>query len=510
MRNKITIDAEKESGYDCECIISEGDGNNTLELYFWNVGRNPSIELSWVKGGGSGDESRYDVNGDGKITHDDAVEILQAAMKGIYDYKYDIDLDGYVTAKDALIVEKKAQGIVDPEESGSAVVEGIFLDNGDYYYSIPLEYISGYREVTVKVKWSGFESKPIYFNCINIDENTDFIVTRNLSRDDTYTVIAATDETIQIATKDILGVVKIGDGINVNESGVISVPIATKDIAGAVKIGNGLTIDENGELSLNQFGGNVILIDHAPTESDLTRTNAVLIQYNKEDKILGDSKSSLFSVVATFAEITNEYEFDYTGIFGFYDMSSLDLANASWNNKISSNYNISLIGGSAENDCLHLTSSDYGKLTCDEPMTIYALFKTNSSSGYMSIISKHMTTTNQYHDFAIVTNPNIVLSCRQSIVRSTVDARTSHVVCITRSTTSAKLYIDGVYIGSTTTALGNYYGEYMLNKSIRGSYIGDVPGDHLYRAVAFGSEEHNETQILNSSNYLLNVYGVIT
>ena len=219
--------------------------------------------------------------------------------------------------------------------------------------------------------------------------------------------------------------------------------------------------------------------------------------------------NAVIMAIAMVRGIAKTVKFDYTGIFAFYDMSTLNIDNAIWSNKLSPNYNITLKGGSVENSCLHLTSNDYGTLTCNEPMTIYALFKTSSTGDYHSVISKHMTTYNQYHDFAIVINPNVILSCRSSLVESTVDARTSHVVCITRSSTSAKLYIDGVYIGSTTTALGDYYGEYTLNKSLRGDGIGDFPGDHLYRMLALGSKEHNEAQIAINSKYILENYRAI-
>ena len=176
---------------------------------------------------------------------------------------------------------------------------------------------------------------------------------------------------------------------------------------------------------------------------------------------------------------------------------------------MSSNYNITLKGGSVENSCLHLTTNDYGTLTCSEPMTIYALFKTTSTGDYHSVISKHMTSTNQYYDFAIVINPYILLSGRQSNVESTISAKTSHVVCITRNTTSAKLYIDGSFIGSATTALGDYYGEYNLNKSIRGSHEGDDPGNHYYRMIAIGNLEHSDEQIAINSKYILENYSAI-
>ena len=226
MRNKITIDMEKECGCDCECIVSEANGKNTLELYMWGVGVNPSIEISWVKNGGSAelDDSRYDVNGDGKITEADVNEILQASVNGTYDEKYDLNYDGYVNAYDALLVQKKIAEDDTPEESGSAILEGEFLDNGDYYCLIPLEYISGNRYVTLKVKGRYFESKPVYFNCINISEKTDFIVTRNLSCDDTYTVIAVKDDkSLPIATTSTTGVIKVGNGLAIAEDGTLSV-----------------------------------------------------------------------------------------------------------------------------------------------------------------------------------------------------------------------------------------------------------------------------------------------
>ena len=243
MRNKITIDIMRERGYDCECIISEDDGKNTLELYMWNVYGDPSIEISWV------DDSRYDVNGDGQITEEDAKEILEASLAGIQDSKYDVDGDGEVTAKDAAAVLRKLADDSQHEDSGSITVEGEFLRNGDYYYSFPIDLISGNREITLKVKTSDYESKPIYFNCINISEKTDFIVKRNLSHDDTYTVIATESDLLPIATTISTGVVQIGSGININGAGIISVPIASKEQLGIAKIGDGINVNQ-GTISL--------------------------------------------------------------------------------------------------------------------------------------------------------------------------------------------------------------------------------------------------------------------
>ena len=199
------------------------------------------------------------------------------------------------------------------------------------------------------------------------------------------------------------------------------------------------------------------------------------------------------------------------GIVGYFTPDTLDIPGGRWKNTLNGN-DIILSGGSAENECLHLTKNDFGSLTTDEPRTIYALFRTNLTgteynsmyAEYYSILSKHMTTFAQYREFAIVVSPDIMLSCRQSSVQSNVSALAVHCVCITRNASIAKLYIDGEYQGETRAALGDYNGEYLLNKSLRGSGSGDQSGDHSYKMLAFGSEEHTAEQIAQNSAWLAN------
>lgn len=63
----------------------------------------------------------------------------------------------------------------------------------------------------------------------------------------------ASDGTIDvpIATKSSVGVIKIGDGLNINDQGLLSItlPIATATTLGGVKVGSGLTVDADGTLS---------------------------------------------------------------------------------------------------------------------------------------------------------------------------------------------------------------------------------------------------------------------
>ena len=64
------------------------------------------------------------------------------------------------------------------------------------------------------------------------------------------------DYVLPTATTNTLGGVKIGNNINIDSNGHISVPTASASTSGVVKVGDGLEIDENGVLS--SIGGYVL------------------------------------------------------------------------------------------------------------------------------------------------------------------------------------------------------------------------------------------------------------
>ncbi|MGL5316360.1 MAG: hypothetical protein ACRC92_24100 [Peptostreptococcaceae bacterium] len=60
-------------------------------------------------------------------------------------------------------------------------------------------------------------------------------------------IIGKTD----VATKSSVGVVQIGDNLSITKDGVVDIPLATSLVAGVIKVGQGLIVDENGSLTLN-------------------------------------------------------------------------------------------------------------------------------------------------------------------------------------------------------------------------------------------------------------------
>lgn len=94
------------------------------------------------------------------------------------------------------------------------------------------------------------------------------------------------DYVLPTATANTLGGVKIGNNINIDSNGHISVPVASASTSGVIKVGDGLEIDDNGVLSStggyelpqatkNTLGG-VYVDDELNTESGNPVQNAVV------------------------------------------------------------------------------------------------------------------------------------------------------------------------------------------------------------------------------------------
>lgn len=520
MRNKVTLDMMESCGCDCKCIISESDGTNTLELYMWSVSSEAAIVFSWT------------------------------------------DPDGTGHSEGAL---------------------GTFLDNGDYYYSANPEIFTGNRLITMTVNWGDFTSREIYFQCVNLTAETNFTVTRDLSADDLYRVAAAIDDDLPIATTTSTGVVQIGSGLNVDETGVISTQIASKEALGIVKIGDGINVSE-GTISLPpatfetlggvKAGDNMLLgsdgmigVPLATTKypgvvqigngldvvngvisisnntllteykylSDLSvKYNGITYTATKNssgliDKIT-DSDGNEFEPVidgtindvafhnAVFMSIAvhsglRPPEFDKTGFIGLFTPDTRDIANSRWRNNISGYNDIILTGGSENGDALHFTSSQYGSFVCNEPNTVYAIVKSETSEVINCIITKRLSSiaSTQHYGFNLLHGGGHLFfsSAAYDILQTDVDCTEYHVYCFTRSGGTVYFYIDGILIGTIGGCITGLYSNMMyLNNEYFGSTRLDPPIVCDFLMCAFGIEYHNEATVQKNMAYLMRKYGV--
>ena len=93
--------------------------------------------------------------------------------------------------------------------------------------------------------------------------------------------------------------------------------------------------------------------------------------------------------------------FNNLGIVGYFDMSTLDINNNVWINKLDDTNNIVLpSGGAIMDNALYLTESQRGEfLASQEPYTFYCIFKTmNEVSNFTPIVTKRRTNISNYYD----------------------------------------------------------------------------------------------------------------
>jgi len=82
----------------------------------------------------------------------------------------------------------------------------------------------------------------------------------SISEDGTLNVDTSSIQ-VDPATRESLGIVQIGDNINVDNNGVISVPLATSSTAGVVKIGQNMTVAGDGTINVATGAGINRVID---------------------------------------------------------------------------------------------------------------------------------------------------------------------------------------------------------------------------------------------------------
>lgn len=233
--------------------------------------------------------------------------------------------------------------------------------------------------------------------------------------------------------------------------------------------------------------------------------------------------NSVFMTIAMLSKL-NTPTFDMTGIIGMFTPTSRDIANNLWRNEISGYNNIVLTGGSENGNAMHFEEGEYGSFTCSEPNTVYAIFKqnkyvTSASAIWYPIITKHITSKRYNYAFDLFStyfpdtlNCNrIMFSGYDSDVGTLINTANYHVICYTRSENTAKLYVDGVFMGEISGVYtGTYDGNMLINTSNRG---GVVPENHALGKTdlimcAFGTEYHNEASVQRSMAYLSKKYGI--
>lgn len=215
-------------------------------------------------------------------------------------------------------------------------------------------------------------------------------------------------------------------------------------------------------------------------------------------------------------------EFDYTDVWHYYDVNSVDLKNLLWKDTIGT-ADFTLDDARIEDNSLVLPANKFGEATTqDEPKTLYfvvqkpicetnavvfGLAGTTSSDG--RTCSMYLATSYDW-ELSVSASPYLcysydtkchvyTISRHKSVSGDNPSSMGNYGTC---------LYVDGKLIGFMDRgSWGNYAGFITLNRGYFGSYRLDrlCEQDSYFRAIAIGGE-HSVEQILNNSKYLMNNY----
>lgn len=180
--------------------------------------------------------------------------------------------------------------IVDPVSGQTLVYDGSKWVNTTATNSL----LNGLSDVEINnlqsgevLQWNGNRWVNVAINISAINPATTttagiVIVGDGLSVDNTgrISVSQLAGYILQAATKNTLGGVIVGDNINVDSSGTISVPVATNNTLGVVQAGYNVNIDEFGVISVNTGAGINKVIDISDVYSRQLQDGSLLV-YNQ-------------------------------------------------------------------------------------------------------------------------------------------------------------------------------------------------------------------------------------
>jgi hypothetical protein len=210
------------------------------------------------------------------------------------------------------------------------------------------------------------------------------------------------------------------------------------------------------------------------------------------------------------------FEFDYTDITAYFDVSSIDLNNNVWNNTILSGVNMDITGTySIEDGGVKLNGGAYGLCSCGEPDVIYVVLKKPTNDNDMCLFGRARNSNTSGYDMSLwsetTAGANMLLSCSEMpYVNLNVDTD-YHVFAVvfssnvnTDNTNMVSIYMDGKLMGiRPNTSHGRSYGISINARKAGTDVARPCTSPTYFKAVACGTKVDSDT-IYKNSMYLLN------
>lgn len=201
-------------------------------------------------------------------------------------------------------------------------------------------------------------------------------------------------------------------------------------------------------------------------------------------------------------------------VTGYFNMSTLDVANNRWVNAVTGGNDITINGGAVENEALKLVEGEWGELIIDDPDVIYIVCKKPVSDDLSCIIGRGQIggTRTDLSLFNYVTP-----SCRLSAggapyIDANVDITNYIVVALARmydvdteGKDAVMLFVNGTLYGYMTgTNKTNYAGIVTVNRHCIGEDVYNTPGvNPLYIKAIVTGGSHTVEQIISNSKYFM-------
>ena len=199
------------------------------------------------------------------------------------------------------------------------------------------------------------------------------------------------------------------------------------------------------------------------------------------------------------------------GLNVIFTPDSFDVANNRWYNTTYSQY-FTTVNAIKSGNAISFGTNAYGCINTDIPIIAYVIVKLNQFVSHLSfggVMSKRLIKNDNppaTYDLLGTIRNNMLCPYFSGGLVAENNFLNYAVFCFQYKEHDIYFYVNGVLVGHHFSIRGiadDYYGEYLLNRQIRGSTIDTInPCGSTFKLIAFGTKNHTDEQVrINSERF---------
>lgn len=202
------------------------------------------------------------------------------------------------------------------------------------------------------------------------------------------------------------------------------------------------------------------------------------------------------------------------GLNNIFIPDNFDAENQRWYNSAHSNY-FATANAARDGGAVSFGTNAHGFVNIDIPTITYVIVRLNqfaASSDFVPVMSKRLTDNQPVvtYDFLGTARDNTLRPYFTGGLVADNDFFDFAVYCFQHEGRDACFYANGVLVGHHLfgdDVTDNYYGEYLLNRKVRGSNINAInPCGSAFKMIAFGTKNHTNEQVKANCEWLMKKY----